>query len=74
MQETWIRPLGWEDLLEKGKATHLSILAWSSPWNAQSMGSQSWTRLNNFHSLKLKSFCTENETINKMKRPSNEWE
>ena len=26
VQETWVRPLGWEDLLEKGKATHSSIL------------------------------------------------
>ena len=31
MQETWIRPLGWEDLLEKEKATHSSILAWRIP-------------------------------------------
>ena len=29
MQVTWIQSLGWEDLLEKGKATHSSILAWS---------------------------------------------
>ena len=29
MQETWVWPLGWEDPLEKGKATHSSILAWS---------------------------------------------
>ena len=28
MQETWARSLGWEDPLEKGKATHSSILAW----------------------------------------------
>ena len=28
MQETWVRPLGWKDPLEKGKATHSSILAW----------------------------------------------
>ena len=37
--------LGWEDLLEKGMATHSSILAWRSPWTEepdrlQSMGSQ----------------------------------
>ena len=30
--ETWVRFLGWEDLLEKGKATHSSILAWRIPW------------------------------------------
>ena len=32
--ETWVRSLGWEDPLEKGKATHSSILAWSIPWTA----------------------------------------
>ena len=33
MQETWIRSLGWEDPLEKGKASHFSILAWRIPWS-----------------------------------------
>ena len=28
MQETWVQSLGWEDPLEKGKATHSSILTW----------------------------------------------
>ena len=32
MWETWYRLLGWEDSLEKGKATHSSILAWRIPW------------------------------------------
>ena len=32
MQETWVRHLGWEDTLEKGKATHSSIPAWRIPW------------------------------------------
>ena len=46
MQETWVRSLGWEDPLEKGKATHSSILAWRIPWASNfhgpenSMGSQ----------------------------------
>ena len=45
MQETWVRSLGYEDPLEKGKATHSSILAWRIPWTEkpgglQSMGSQ----------------------------------
>ena len=31
MQETWVWSLGWEDPLEKGKATHSSILAWRIP-------------------------------------------
>ena len=28
MWETWVQPLGWEDLLEEGMATHSNILAW----------------------------------------------
>ena len=47
MQETWVGSLslGWEDPLEKGMATHSSILAWRIPWTMepgglQSMGSQ----------------------------------
>ena len=32
MQKTWVRSLGWEDPLEKVKATHSSILAWRIPW------------------------------------------
>ena len=32
MWETWVRSLGWEDSLEKGKGTHSSILAWRIPW------------------------------------------
>ena len=31
MQETWVQSLGWEDPLEKGMATHSSILAWRIP-------------------------------------------
>ena len=38
MSETWVRSLGWEDTLEKGKATHSSILAWRIPWTIQFMG------------------------------------
>ena len=40
MQETWLPSLGWDDPLEKGKATHSSILAWRIPWTVYSMGSQ----------------------------------
>ena len=43
--ETSVQSLGWEDSLEKGMATHSSILAWRIPWTEepgglQSMGSQ----------------------------------
>ena len=45
MQETWVQSLGQEDPLERGMATHSSILAWNIPWTEepgglQSMGSQ----------------------------------
>ena len=40
MLETRVGSLSWEDPLEKGKATHCSILAWRIPWTVQSMGSQ----------------------------------
>jgi len=31
VQETWVQSLGWEDALEKGMASHSSILAWRIP-------------------------------------------
>ena len=34
-QETWVQFLGWEDPLEKGIATHSSILAWEIPWTEE---------------------------------------
>ena len=36
MQEMWVQSLGWEDPLEKGKATHSSILPWRIPWSMES--------------------------------------
>ena len=50
--ETWVRSLGWEDPLEKGTATHSSILAcriaWTiySPWVAESDTTVTFTMLN----------------------------
>ena len=35
MQETWVQSLGQEDPLEKGMATHSSILAWKIPWTEE---------------------------------------
>ena len=45
IQETWVLSLSWEDSLEKGMATHSSILVWEILWTEepgelQSMGSQ----------------------------------
>ena len=44
VQETRVQSLGWEDPLQKGMATHSSVLAWRIPWTEepgepQSMGS-----------------------------------
>ena len=39
MHETWVRPLGQEDALEKGMATRSSILAWRIPWTEEPEGS-----------------------------------
>ena len=41
MQNTWVRSLGWEDPLEKGMATHSSILAWKMQWTEEPGGLQS---------------------------------
>ena len=53
MQETWVRPLGLEDPLEKEMTTHSSILVWRIPWTEEPSGAtvhgvaKSWTGLNN---------------------------
>ena len=52
MQETRVQSLGQEDPLERGMATHSSVLAWAIPWTEepgglQSIGWQSRTRLSN---------------------------
>ena len=41
VQETWVQFLGWEDPLEKGMATHSSILAWRIPWTEMPSGLKS---------------------------------
>ena len=41
MQEMQVQFLGWEDPLEKGMATHSSILAWEIPWAEEPGGLQS---------------------------------
>ena len=41
MQDTQTRSLGWEDPLEREKATHSSILAWRIPWTEEPGGVQS---------------------------------
>ena len=40
MQETWVQSLDWEDFMEKGMATHSSIIAWRNPWTEEPGGLQ----------------------------------
>ena len=58
MQETWVRSLGWEDPLEKGKGIHASILAWriqwTSPWGCKE--SDTTERLS-LHFMTAFNFC-----------------
>ena len=47
MQKTQVRSLSWEDPLEKGMATHSSILAWRIPWTEEPGGVfSSWSHKN----------------------------
>ena len=41
MWGTWVQSLGWDDPLEKGMATHSSVLAWQIPWTEEPGGPQS---------------------------------
>ena len=41
-QDTRVRSLGWEDLLEKEMATHSSVLAWRVPWTEEPGGYSPW--------------------------------
>ena len=50
MRETWVCSLGWEDPLEKGKATHSSIPAWRNSMDCiVHRVAKSQTQLSNFH-------------------------
>ena len=49
MWETWVPSLGWEDPLEKGKATHSSILFWRISWSTVHGVAKSGTQLSDFH-------------------------
>ena len=49
MQETWVQSLGWENPVEKGKATHSSILAEKSMDHTVHGVAKSWTPLSDIH-------------------------
>ena len=37
MREIWVQSLDWDDPLEKGKATHSSVVAWRIPWGREEL-------------------------------------
>ena len=73
MQKTWVRSVGWEDPLEKGMATHSSILAWRIPWTEEPDSYSPWSQkesdmterltLFTFHKHLIKNtyFCPDEE-------------
>ena len=68
MWETWVGSLGQKDALEKGMATHCSILAWRIPWTEEPGGLQSlgWQRVKNAsaqHSIATPSLLTKQAQI-----------
>ena len=54
VKETWVQFLGQEDPLEKGMATHSSILAWEIPWREEPGGPQSMGSQRFRHDLTIK--------------------
>ena len=62
MQEAWVRSLGWEDPLEKGTATHSSMLAWRIPQTFRE-GLFGWTRNSKFYYFHLTSFFVFANTL-----------
>ena len=63
MWETWVWSLGWEDSLEKGTATHSSILAWRIPWPVYSPWSRKELDITERLSLKAKCLSLQGKTI-----------
>ena len=53
MRETWVRSLCWEDPLEKGEATHSSILAWRIPCTFMSLIYQEFTSVYGWGRVKV---------------------
>ena len=72
MRETWVRSLGWVDLLEEGLATHSSILAWRIPMDrgARWATVHGITESDRTKKLSLKEGeCFETETSNVRRKP-----
>ena len=65
MQKTQIRSLSWEDLLEKGMATHASVLAWEISWTEKPGGLQSMGLQRDRHDLVINTFTFHNKVWTK---------
>ena len=64
MWETWVQLLGWEDLLEKGTATHSSILTCRIPWTEEPGGLQSMKSQRVWHDWATKHKHTQAQHLN----------
>ena len=64
MRETWVWSLGWEDPLEKGTATHSTILAWRIPLTIVLGVTKRWTGQSNFHFLSFPSLAIQSRLFN----------
>ena len=63
MQKTWLQSLCWEDPLEKGMATHSSILAWRIPWAEEPDGLVYGVRHDWVTNISLDSFLLKLSTL-----------
>ena len=64
VQKAWVQSLGWEDPLEKGMATHSSILAWRIPGQRRLAGYSPWGCQRAGHDLttKQQSYCQQSKS------------
>ena len=63
VQEIWVQSLGWEDPLEKGMATHPSILAWKSYEQRSLVGYSPWGHTREGHDLVTKTVTTKSHGL-----------
>ena len=70
MLETQIRPLGQEDSLEKGMATHSSIIAWRIPWTGEFHGQRSLVGYSSWGRKELDPATRLTHTQNELDIPS----
>ena len=66
MQETWVRSLGWEDLLEKEMVSHSSILVWEIPWTKEPGGLQSMGLQRGRHNWATNTWAQQIKNINSL--------